>query len=143
MNANIESVVLFAIDQTSKVAKQYAQREFDLLGLGITVEQWVLLKVIHEKKDLSQNELAHATHRDPASITRTLDLLQKKGLVVREAILENRRQYNIKLTETGNNFIEKNMPLINKLRNISIKGFTKKETDTLLLLLEKMQKNMV
>jgi MarR family transcriptional regulator, transcriptional regulator for hemolysin len=142
MKKELETTVLYVIDQTTKIAKQYSQKEFDLLGIGITVEQWILLKVVEEKSGLSQNELAKETNRDPASITRTLDLLQKKGLIIREAIADNRRQYNIMLSQEGLDFVKQNMPLINDMRNISINGFTKEEVDSLISMLYRIQKNM-
>ncbi len=85
MTNDIESVILFQLDKTSKTAKQYSQREFERLGLGITVEQWILLKIIHESDDISQKELADQSFRDPASITRTLDLLHSRGFIDRLA----------------------------------------------------------
>jgi MarR family transcriptional regulator, transcriptional regulator for hemolysin len=142
MNKELANTVLFVIDQTTKATKQYAQKEFDLLGIGITVEQWVLLKVIEENNGLSQNELAKATHRDPASITRTLDILVKKNWVLREPIPENRRQYHIRLTQAGADFVVQHMPMVTGLRNTSIKGFSKTEIETLLTLLRKIQKNV-
>ena len=86
-----------------------SQKEFDKLNLGITVEQWVILKFLSEKTDLNQKELAVKSNRDPASITRTLDLLEKKDLLKRLAIPNNRRSYKIGLTIKGKNFIKKNM----------------------------------
>jgi MarR family transcriptional regulator, transcriptional regulator for hemolysin len=142
MQGKLETVLLFVIDQTNKIARQYSQREFDLLGIDINVEQWVLLKEIEEKETLSQNELAKNTSRDPASITRTLDILQKKGLIIREPVPDNRRQYNVKLTKAGSYFVLQNMPLINELRNKSIKGFSKEEVEQLIGMLKKVQNNM-
>ncbi len=142
MKENLETVLLYLIDQTNKIARQHSQREFDLLGIEINVEQWVLLKVIEEKQVLSQNELAQTTNRDPASITRTLDILQKKGLIIREAIPDNRRQYNIKLTKGGSYFVLQNMPLVSEMRNKSIKGFSKEEVKQLIAMLNRVQNNM-
>ena len=56
---DINRVILFQIDQTSKIAKQYSQRELDRRELGITVDQWVLLKIIEESAPLSQKELGY------------------------------------------------------------------------------------
>lgn len=140
--AQIENVILFLIDQTSKTAKQYSQHEFDKAGLGITVDQWVLLKIIEEKGPLSQTELAHFSVRDPASITRTLDLLEKKELAVRVSVDGNRRLYEIKLTTKGVKFIKSNLDMVAKMRAQSIKGFTSSEIDQLKNLLQKIQKNM-
>ena len=138
----IEDVILFQIDLTSKVSKQYSQREFDKLKLGITVEQWVVLKIISENKDLSQKELANKSYRDPASITRTIDLLEKKDLVVRKNIPNNRRVYNISLTEQGESFIKSNMKIIKEHRELSIQGLSNDDLNSLSDLLSKIRGNM-
>ncbi len=138
----IENVILFQVDQTSKASKIYSQRELDKLGIDITIEQWVLLKIIEEKAPLSQKELAEKSLRDPASITRTLHLLEKKQLITREAIPNNRRQHNLFLTQQGVNFVNENMTLVRQLRKKSIEGFTQNELKTLSKLLLRIQQNM-
>lgn len=140
---NIESIILFQIDKTSKVSKLYSQREFDRLRMGITVEQWILLKIIEENDGLTQKELADKSLRDPASITRTLDLLNKKGFVERRPVKNNRRQYSICLKKEGKDFIKKNMPIISSHRAKSIEGITEKELEVLTQLLGKIQINMM
>ena len=139
---NIENVILFQIEKTSKISKIYSQRELDRLGVDITIEQWILLKIIDENYPISQKELAIKSLRDPASITRTLDLLQKKGYIERQTIPENRRQYNIILTSQGSKFIQEHLPIINQHRAKSIEGLTDEETQTLSKLLLKIQENM-
>lgn len=139
---DIESVILFQIEKTNKVAKQHSQKELDRIKLGITVDQWVLLKIIEEAQSLSQKELAAKSMRDPASITRTLDILSKKGFILREPIPENRRQYNIVLTEAGQYFVDGNMPMVKGFRKQSIKGFSRKELENLRDYLLRIQENM-
>ncbi|WP_298474372.1 MarR family transcriptional regulator [uncultured Maribacter sp.] len=139
---NIEDVILFQIDKTSKISKKYSQKEFDRINLGITIDQWVLLKIIEETAPISQKELADKSLRDPASITRTLDILEKKQLLLREPILNNRRQYNIILTSNGAKFVKNNIAMIKEHRKKSLEGFSKKETELLKNLLLKIQKNM-
>ncbi len=139
---NIEDVTLFQIDKTSKTSKIYSQRELDKLGIDITVEQWIVLKIVHENDAISQKELATKSLRDPASITRSLDLLQKKNLIERLPVPNNRRQYSIILTTEGKSFINKNLPIINQQRSLSIKGFTKQELHVLHDFLLRIQRNM-
>ena len=138
----IEDVILFQIDLTSKVSKQYSQKEFNKLNLGITVEQWVILKIVSESSDLSQKELADKSFRDRASITRTIDLLEKKGFLLRKAIPNNRRTYNICLTNAGEKFIDLHMDLITEHRNRSINNLTAKELKLLSSVLLKIRNNM-
>lgn len=137
----IEDVILFQIDLTSKVQKQHTQRDFDRLNLGITVEQWVILKIISESPLISQKELAEKSFRDPASITRTLDLLEKKDLLRRESNSTNRRVYMIALTKNGEQFIAKNMKLVQSHRDQSTKGISTKELNQLSETLAKIRKN--
>jgi DNA-binding MarR family transcriptional regulator len=138
----IEDVILFQIDLTSKISKQYSQREFDRLNLNITVEQWIIIKIISESSELSQKDLAIKSHRDPASITRTIDLLEKKQLVQRKPIPNNRRAYNICLTNKGDKFIKENIELVNSHRKKSIKGLSKKELILLSSFLATIRNNM-
>ncbi len=138
----IEDVILSQIDLTSKVSKQYSQKEFDKLGFGITVEQWIILKIVSESSSLSQKELANKSYRDPASITRTIDLLEKKGLLIREKTPSNRRAYNIFLTKDGEQFIKDNIKSIDTHRDNSIKNLTQGELSLLSTILKKIRKNM-
>ncbi len=139
---DIENVILFQIDKTSKVAKSYSQREFDRIGLGITVEQWIVLKIIEESEALSQRELATKSLRDPASITRTIDILEKKNYVVRNSIPDNRRQYHLSLTTAGKRFVAEHLAVIKAHRLRSVYGFTKEELSQLSGYLSRIQQNM-
>lgn len=140
--SKIESVILFQIEQASKASKVYSQREFDKLGLGITVDQWVLLKIISESTALTQKELAIKSYRDPASITRTLDLLAKKDLIKREAVADNRRTYHIALTQNGFDFVKDHMPMIQTHRDKSVEGFSQTELSQLSEMLKRIKENM-
>ncbi len=142
MEEPIENVVLFIIDQTSKKAKRYSQKEMDQKKLGINVDQWVLLKIIQEKNGLSQRELATFSNRDVASITRSLDLLEKRQWIERSSIPENRRQYQLSLTNKGQQFIQDNMDMIYQHRANSMKGISEKEMRALKRTLLKIQENM-
>ncbi|MEL6559207.1 MAG: MarR family transcriptional regulator [Bacteroidota bacterium] len=139
---NIEDVILFQIERTSKVSKIYSQREFDKINFGITIDQWILLKIIEENEQLSQKQLAKLSSRDPASITRTLDILEKKDFIKREPIPGNRRQYNVILTKQGKQFVEDHLETVISHRKKSIEGFSTEELQQLRQMLLKIQKNM-
>jgi MarR family transcriptional regulator, transcriptional regulator for hemolysin len=143
MKDDLSQVVLFMLDQTNKLAKQYSQKELDKRGADITVDQWVLLKIIEADPGLSQRDLAEKSIKDPASITRMLDLLEKKGLIQREAIEGNRRQYSISVSKEGEKFINKYMDMVQNHRAKSLEGFSKKEIGKLKDMLLRIQGNMV
>ncbi len=138
----IEDVILYQIDLTTKVAKHYSQGELTRLGLGITIEQWIVLKIISENENFTQKELAEKSYRDPASITRTIVILEKKGFIARTKVPNNARAYYVSLTQEGAAFVDRNMKIIKQHRELSIKGLTSEELETLSNVLAKIRKNM-
>ncbi len=138
----LKEVILFQIEKTSKAARKYSQAAFDDKKIDITVDQWVLLKVIEENEGASQKEIAEYAVKDGASVTRILDLLEKKQLVMREPIQNNRRQYAIHLSEKGRIFIDAHIDLISQHRAKSLDGFAQSEIDQLHSFLIRIQQNM-
>ncbi len=142
VSEKIEDVLLFQIEQASKASKVYSQREFDHLKLGITIEQWILLRIISENTHLSQKELAVMTYRDPASITRSINILTDKGFVARRLTKENKKTYKIELTQAGQAFVNEHLPMVIEHRKKSIKGFTEHELQLLSDFLKRIKDNM-
>lgn len=140
--SKIEEVILFQIDRTSKMAKLYSQKDFDNRNVSITVEQWIVMKIIHENENISQKRIAELSLRDPAAITRTLDLLAKKDLIERNPTPNNRRQYQLQLTPKGDNYIKENLPQVTAQRKKSIQGLSEEEQSQLLSALLKIQNNL-
>lgn len=139
---DLYNVIPFLIDQVSKKARRYSQREFDEKELGITIDQWVLLKIVERQGGVSQRELADISMRDGASITRSLDLLEKRGLIARNPIPENRRQYAITLEVSGQKFIDENMEMIQQHRAQLVSGFSESDIAQLKDYLNRMADNM-
>lgn len=142
MNQRIEDVIIFLIDQTAKKTRKFGQKEFDKHGMDITTDQWVLLKIIEEDEGISQKQIGTLSYRDGASITRTLDLLAKKDLIIREPIPENRRQHRVFLTDEGRQFVAEHMALVSSLRARSLEGFSNEDIEQLKSLLQKIQLNV-
>ncbi len=67
----------------------------------LTYAQWLPLYMISRCKDTTVASLARDLETDPASMTRALDRLEAKGLVVRERSTTDRRVVQLALTEEG------------------------------------------
>ena len=67
--------------------------------MNITYSEYVLLIRIYDAEGLSQEELASVLFLDKAVVTRSLTLLEQKGLVRREQDTHDRRVKRIFLTE--------------------------------------------
>ncbi|MED4799855.1 MarR family transcriptional regulator [Bacillus atrophaeus] len=68
---------------------------------GITPEQWTVLKRVGESRSISQKELSARADKDQATMTKILDLLEKKNFIRREANPRDRRSFLVVLTEAG------------------------------------------
>ena len=74
-------------------------------------------------------------------ITRMIDRLEVKGLVVRELRPEDRRYVHCHITEKGLNLVESLDEPVDK-KNTSFRGLTGAELDQLTILLEKVSKGL-
>lgn len=69
---------------------------------GVTVIQCHTLLEIEERVETSMRDIAEFFRIDKSTISRTIDILVKKGFVNREINQNNRRYMNLKLTAEGN-----------------------------------------
>ena len=104
------------LDCTARRVKQYAQNEFNIGDFGITVDQWSVLRTLHEHPDLPQKELAEHCSKDQPTLTRIVDLLVKKGYVERMVHPSDRRSFIVHLSEKGKDKINELSPSIKKIR---------------------------
>jgi len=70
-------------------------------ALGLTVSDTVALSHLVAADGLSAGELAQRSGLAPSSVTAMLDRLERAGLVRRSVRPENRRSFQISLTERG------------------------------------------
>lgn len=69
--------------------------------LHLTFSEYILLSRLFDHEGAKQDELAAMLYLDKAVVTRTINLLQEKGFIVRETDRADRRVKHIFLTEYG------------------------------------------
>ena len=72
-----------------------------MLKLGITADQFVALSVLSREEGITQITLVERTASDPNTVTAILSLLERRGLVRREAHSQDRRARCVFLTLEG------------------------------------------
>ncbi|WP_462247862.1 MarR family winged helix-turn-helix transcriptional regulator [Ekhidna sp.] len=121
----LEEVYFFWMDRAMKAQRKAKNRFFKKLGLDITSDQWIILKRLSEIESQTQKELADAVSKDPASITRSLDIIEKDGLI--ERISADRRSFKVMLTKKGSELVKRVIPEAVKYRNKGIEGLSDDE----------------
>jgi len=131
------------IGKTAKLMNMHISDILQDNNIPVTKEQWLLLKVLCEvKKGVIQNDLAFITERNKASLTRLINVMEKKNLVVRTLSMKDTRKKIVHITDEGNKLYIKTEPLLLKcILNIQ-KGISNNELRILKETLNKIQINI-
>lgn len=121
----LNEVYFFWMDRAMKAQRKAKNRLFKELGINMTADQWIIVKSLSETSGQTQRELADAVSKDPASITRSLDLLEKEGLIERRSA--DRRSFTVYVTKQGMKLVERVIPEAVKYRKKGIEGVSEDE----------------
>ena len=97
----------------------------------ITPGQWNLINQLDSAGELSQKQLAERTRKEQATITRYLDTLERKGLVVRNQHKSDRRAHAISVTEKAHELVVTAQPVTVEAADRLIEGIERQHTDEL------------
>jgi DNA-binding MarR family transcriptional regulator len=123
----LSDIIFYSIEKSIKTYRQFAQKNISKAGIEITIDQWLVLKTIEEDNTISQKDIATKTFKDVASITRIIELLVQKGYLSRNLKSQDRRRFELILTDEGNTIIEKMQPYIQINRAQALKNITDEE----------------
>ena len=132
----------YLINITAQRLKHELHQTFQAKGQDVTPEQWVTLNRLWEQDGLSQVELAERTFKDKPSMTRILNLLEKKGLALRQRDTEDGRVLRVFLTKSGKDIKEKLMPCAEEVLSKSRQNLTTQEVAQFKQILRKILANL-
>lgn len=118
--------IFYNLDKAIRSYRQFAHQKLAAQGYDITIDQWLVLKALNDNPSLTQQELAVLTFKDHASFTRILELLVKKGYLVREIHPEDRRRFSLSLTSNAIKTLKSMQPVIESYRAKALDGLNEK-----------------
>lgn len=130
------------MEQIVRKYRQMATQSLKSHHVGLSVDQWVVLKQISENNGSSQVEIGSSTVKDAPTTTRIIDQLVSKNLASKQLDPEDRRRYMVFVTEKGRQLIERLIPVVQEYRQVPLQGFTAAEQKQLVSLLQRMLKNL-
>lgn len=80
-----------------------------LSGVGITEQQWRVLRVLQETGPQEPTKIAERACLLLPSLTRILQKLEEKGLIDRTRDLQDKRKQIVQITDAGADLIEDNL----------------------------------
>jgi len=138
----LSSVFLFKLETAAKQFRKYKNRIFKEANIDITSDQWILLKNINESEGINQSELALRCKKEAASVTRTLDILEKKQWIKRKPDPKSRRVYHLATTAKGKKTIANILPIALKVREQARLNISDKELSMLNQFLDQIFDNL-
>ncbi len=115
--------------------------EREIADSDVTYDQWgVLLMILTERGDTAA-VLARGMECDTGSMTRMLDRLEAKELIVRTRSTDDRRRIQLELTPAGKKRAERLVKAIVAVLNRHLEGFTAAELSLFKSFLRRMLAN--
>lgn len=115
--------------------------ERELASHGVTVQQWSILIACFREQAQTPMELAKVLDIDGSAVTRLLDRLEAKGLLVRRFDTSDRRSIQVELTPAGRDLAPKLIPISKSINKKFLKGLTDKEVEQFKSTIAKMLTN--
>lgn len=132
----LDDSIGFLISRTGRRVTQLLA--LHLASTGITTEQWSVLARLCEEDALSQKELAARVSKDQTNVTRILDQLERKGLIVRVVNPEDRRSHLPSVTAEGRAAYGEIAPLEENVISLVTEGLSPAQLSTLKELLDRI-----
>ncbi len=111
-------------------------------GYNLTHEQWTILIQLWHEDGLKQQEIANNLDKDKVSVTKLLDGLERRELVVRKHCKTDRRINLIYLTEKAREVQPKLNDLAKLTLSEALNGISDNDKTKLVELMEKMFNNL-
>ncbi|MBY5946236.1 MarR family winged helix-turn-helix transcriptional regulator [Photobacterium rosenbergii] len=124
------------------VVANNAARTFDteLKKHGLTIALWPTLMCLWEEEGVTQTEISQKSKVENSTTTRTIDKLEKLGLVERQNDPNSRRSFRIFLTEKGRELKSELLPIPVAINEQALSSLDTDEKQQLISLLQKMVK---
>ena len=122
--------------------KQFIAFKLRQMGVPLTPEQFMLIDLLWNHGEMSQQQLADMMQTDKNSVTKLVDAIEKKGFVVRRKNRQDRRSNTLVLTENANQLKpgakQKGIFILDQM----LEGISEDELRSFLSTLRKLNENM-
>ena len=100
----IDSSIAYLVGRTSRSIIKRLTKKFADAGFDVSYEQWSILVHLYRKDGQTQQELSNIAVKDKAAITRLINVLEKKNMVLRIPDRNDKRSKLVYLTNKAKEF---------------------------------------
>ena len=130
------------MSQVDRLCTKKFGKNAQKFGIDISQDQWMVLGPIWKNKGISQKDIAEYCGKDKTSVTKIIDTLEKKNLLVRVPDQLDQRIKRVVLSNKGKEMMENSMVVMEQTRNEVRMGISDKEIDLFKIVLSKIYNNL-
>jgi len=136
MYISVKNSIGFKVNQSANIINNHYINE--LKPYHIAPEQRAILELLKNDNLINQTAIAKLLGKDKTTISRAINALEKKDLIQRKSIKENKRANQITLTKEGEDILERTQMVVKGFREHFHSKLNKEEIKTLFMLLNKL-----
>jgi len=118
----IDSSIAYLVGRTSRSIMKRLTNKFSAAGFDVSYEQWSILVHLYRRDGQTQQELANIAVKDKGAITRLLNGLEKKNMVLRIPDRTDKRSKLVYLTHKAKEFKTDLIDIVEDLLKEAEKG---------------------
>jgi DNA-binding MarR family transcriptional regulator len=113
----------------------------DVRPLGATLQMWRVLAALRERDASRMGDLSATTSIDVSTLTRLVDSMEKKKLVVRRGDPADARAIVLHATAAGQRLTRRILPIAERYEKRALRGFSAREAEQLKAALRRLYAN--
>ena len=137
-----EQKIGIRLTRVGMLSKVFAVQTFNRLKLELTPEQFMVLMVLKDNKEMYQRQLGTLTFKDRPNITRIVSILEKGGYIEAKNSSNGRQIKQLFITQKGKGICKKYMPIISDVWENTIKDIPEDEINSFIETLNKIENNL-
>ena len=139
---SLDENIIYQIGETSKLVHKRVTEIFSERGFNVTVEQFGVLAFLWYKEGVKQQDIADGLKRNKTTITRIVENMINRNLIVKVPDQFDKRNKLIYLTQKGKALQKEMVEASGLVYYQTLNNITSKDIEKCLVILKQMIKNL-
>ena len=139
---NLKKSLGFKLDRASRLTTLNFNKNLKENNIILTAEQWGIINFLLEEDGINQNQIGKLINKDHTCVSRLVDTLIKKGIIEKNASIEDKRVNLIYLTETGKELRDNIVGTVEHSLDKVFQNVSEEEKEIFSIVLDKIIKNL-
>lgn len=139
---SLDENIIYQMGETSRLIHKRITAIFSERGFDVTVEQFGVLALLWYKEGVKQQDIADGLKRNKTTITRIVENMINRNLIVKVPDQLDKRNKLIYLTQKGKALQKEMVESSGLVYYQTISNITSKDIDKCLVILKQMMKNL-